>query len=230
VRWRHPYLGLIHPEGFIPLAEQTNLIKPLTAWVLDAALGQCRQWRNRGLDVPVAVNLSTRSLLDRRLPGQIDALLAKWQLPASALQLEITETKIIADFGCARDVLEALRSAGVRVAIDDFGTGYSSLAQLQQLPADEIKIDKRFVRNMEHDENDAAIVRSTIGLGQNLALDITAEGVETQEVFDRLEGMGCDFLQGYHLSRPVPADACERELRDWIARENVKEASWRAAA
>jgi EAL domain-containing protein (putative c-di-GMP-specific phosphodiesterase class I) len=213
VRWRHPQLGLIQPQGFIPLAEQTNLIKPLTSWVLEAALEQCREWRDGGLDVRMAINVSTRSLLDRQLLQEIDAALDRWDLPPSALQLEITETKIIADFSRARELLQAMRRMGIRVAIDDFGTGYSSLAQLQQLPADEIKIDKRFVLNMEYDENDAAIVRSTIGLGRNLSLDITAEGVESPEVCDRLERLGCDYVQGYHLGRPVPAAACEREIR-----------------
>ncbi len=213
VRWQHPYLGLIGPDGFIPLAEQSNLIKPLTRWVLETALAQCRDWRAAGLDLRVAVNLSTRSLLDRALPGQIRDLLTRFGLPAGVLQVEITETKIVADFGRARDVLQDLRASGVRVAIDDFGTGYSSLAQLQQLPADEIKIDKSFVMDMETNVNNAAIVRSTIGLGQNLALDVTAEGVENPETCDRLIELGCDYAQGYYLGRPTAPDACERVLR-----------------
>jgi diguanylate cyclase (GGDEF)-like protein len=217
VRWQHPYLGLLMPEGFIPVAEQTNLIKPLTHWVLDHALRQCRAWKDRGLDVGVGVNLSTRSLLDRRLPLEIAELLTAHQLRPSVLQVEITETKIVADFGRARDVLQQLRTLGVRIAIDDFGTGYSSLAQLQQLPADEIKIDKSFVINMQSNRNDAAIVRSTIGLGRNLSLDVTAEGVETLETCERLLELGCDYAQGYYLGRPSPAEACERELRGHIA-------------
>jgi len=221
VRWRHPLLGLIGAEGFIPLAEQTNLIKPLTTWVLDAALGQCRAWRDDGLELRVAVNVSTRSLLDRQLPGQVEAMLERWGLPAAALQLEITESRIVADFGRARDVLHQLRDRGVGVAIDDFGTGYSSLAQLQQLPADEIKIDKSFVLNMETNANDAAIVRSTVGLGRNLDLDITAEGVETPETCDRLMELGCDYAQGYFFGRPVPAEVCEREMRRFVRRETV---------
>ncbi|CAA9535136.1 MAG: diguanylate cyclase/phosphodiesterase (GGDEF & EAL domains) with PAS/PAC sensor(s) [uncultured Thermoleophilia bacterium] len=213
VRWQHPQLGLIGPDGFIPLAEQSNLIKPLTKWVLRAALAQCRAWRDGGLDLRVAVNLSTRSLLDRGLPAQIQELLAEQDLPAGALQVEVTETKIVADFGRARDVLQQLRSIGVRVAIDDFGTGYSSLAQLQQLPADEIKVDKSFVIDMETNSNNAAIVRSTIGLGRNLALDVTAEGVETSEARDRLVELGCDYAQGFFLGRPTPPEACERTIR-----------------
>ena len=213
VRWQHPYLGLIGPDGFIPLAEQSNLIKPLTRWVLETAMSQCQAWRARDLDLRMAVNLSTRSLLDRQLPAQIAELLASYDLPASALQLEITETKIVADFGRARDVLQELRTLGVRVAIDDFGTGFSSLAQLQQLPADEIKIDKSFVMDMESNGNNAAIVRSTIGLGRNLSLDVTAEGVESPEACDRLIELGCDYAQGFHLGRPALPDACERTIR-----------------
>jgi predicted signal transduction protein with EAL and GGDEF domain len=213
VRWQHPYLGLIGPDGFIPLAEQSNLIKPLTTWVLEAALAQCQAWRAAGLDLRIAVNLSTRSLLDRGLPAQVRDLLDRHELPADALQVEITETKIVADFGRARDVLQDLRASGVRVAIDDFGTGYSSLAQLQQLPADEIKIDKSFVMDMETNGNNAAIVRSTIGLGRNLSLDVTAEGVESSQARDRLVELGCDYAQGFFLGRPSPAGDCERVLR-----------------
>jgi diguanylate cyclase (GGDEF)-like protein len=212
VRWQHPHLGVISPEGFIPLAEQSNLIKPLTRWVLGEALRQCAAWRASGVDVHVAVNLSPRSVLDPRLPREISDLLASHGLPPAALQLEVTETKLVADFGRARAVLHELRSLGVRIAIDDFGTGYSSLAQLQQLPADELKIDKSFVMDMDTNANNAAIVRSTIGLARNLGLEVTAEGVETRETRELLETLGCDFVQGYLLGRPAPAEACEREL------------------
>ena len=213
VRWQHPHLGLVSPEGFIPLAEQSNLIKPLTRWVLEEALRQCAEWRANGLDLHVAVNLSPRTVLDPRLPREISGLLAACELPPEALQLEVTETKLVADFGRARAVLHELRSLGVRIAIDDFGTGYSSLAQLQQLPADELKIDKSFVMDMDTNANNAAIVRSTIGLARNLGLEVTAEGVETRETRALLEELGCDFVQGYLLGRPAPADACEREIR-----------------
>jgi diguanylate cyclase len=213
VRWQHPRLGLLAPDRFIPLAEQSNLIKPLTRWVLDTALSQCAAWREDGLDLRVAVNLSTRSLLDRALPDQVAAALAAWSLPPASLQLEITESRIVADFGRARDVLRELQGLGVRVAIDDFGTGFSSLAQLQQLPADEIKIDKSFVRDMVENVSNAAIVRSTVGLAKNLALDVTAEGVETPEAFERLAELGCDYAQGYWLGRPAPAGAVGRDIR-----------------
>jgi EAL domain-containing protein (putative c-di-GMP-specific phosphodiesterase class I) len=207
----------VYPEGFIHLAEQSNLIKSLTHWVLDQVLRQCATWRASGLELRVGVNLSTRSLLDRALPGQVHGLLAKHDLPASVLQLEVTETRIVADFSRARDVLQELRGLGVRIAIDDFGTGYSSLAQLQQLPADEIKIDKSFVMDMETNSNNAAIVRSTIGLGRNLSLDVTAEGVETSATLQSLVDLGCDYVQGYHLGRPTPAATCEREIREHLS-------------
>jgi diguanylate cyclase (GGDEF)-like protein len=216
VRWQHPFLGLLGPDAFIPLAEQTNLIKPLTRWVLDEALRQCAAWRASGLDLRIAVNLSTRSLLDRRLPAQIAGQLAVHDLPGTALQVEVTESKIVADFGRARDVLEQVRAMGVGIAIDDFGTGFSSLAQLQQLPADELKIDKSFVLRMGTDTSDAAIVRSTIGLGKNLSLKVTAEGVETPEACQWLAELGCDYVQGFHLGRPSPAGACERDVRRHI--------------
>jgi diguanylate cyclase (GGDEF)-like protein len=224
VRWQHPFLGLLGPDAFIPLAEQTNLIKPLTRWVLDEALRQCATWRAEGLDLRVAVNLSTRSLLDRRLPAQIAGQLAVYDLPGSCLQVEVTESKIVADFGRARDVLEQLRSMGVGIAIDDFGTGFSSLAQLQQLPADELKIDKSFVMRMATDANDAAIVRSTIGLGKNLSLKVTAEGVETLEACEWLAELGCDFVQGFHLGRPSPAEGCERDLRRHMRERDARRA------
>ncbi len=222
VRWQHPHLGLIGPDGFIPCAEQTNLIKPLTGWVIDRALRQCAEWRADGLDLRVAVNVSTRNLLDRALPDEVAAMLEKWSVPAQALQLEITETKIVSDFGRAREVLERLRTIGVSVAIDDFGTGYSSLAQLQQLPADEIKIDRSFVRNMRTNPSDAAIVRSTIALGRNLSLQVTAEGVESEEICRDLSDLGCDFAQGYFLGRGVPADECERDIRSLLREQGIE--------
>jgi diguanylate cyclase (GGDEF)-like protein len=215
-RWNHPQLGLIGPEGFIPLAEQSSLLKPLTLRVLDEALRQTRLWRDEGLDLRVSVNLSARSLLDHDLPGDVGRLLAKWGLPSSALQLEITESRLVSDFGRAERVLTGLRDLGVGLAIDDFGTGFSSLAQLQRLPVQEIKIDKSFVLNMATSADDAAIVRSTIELGRTLALDVTAEGVETPEAFAQLTALGCHFAQGYHVGRPAPGDACARDLRRFI--------------
>jgi predicted signal transduction protein with EAL and GGDEF domain len=212
VRWNHPQLGCIGPDGFIPLAEQTGVIKPLTARVLESSLCQCDQWRSEGLEVTVSVNISARSLIDHDLPSMIRALLERFRLPASVLQLEITESRIIADLRRARTALDELRGMGVKIAIDDFGTGFSSLLQLQQLPIDEIKIDRSFVTRMETNRSDAVLVRSIIELGRNLGLNVTAEGVESESVRCSLSELGCDFAQGFHIGRPVDAQECRRYL------------------
>jgi diguanylate cyclase len=211
-RWNHPQLGLVGPDGFIPLAEQTGIIRMLTEKVIAAALGQCRLWRHEGFEVTVSVNVSTRSLLDHDLAGIIDGQLRRLGLDASALQLEITESRIVADLPRARAALEELRAMGVMIAIDDFGTGFSSLSQLQQLPVDEIKIDRSFVTRMETDRQDAVLVRSIVDLGRNLGLRVTAEGVETEHVKRVLAGYGCDYAQGFHVGRPLVAEECRRYL------------------
>ncbi len=213
VRWIHPERGMVPPDEFIPLAEQTGVIKPLTAWVLDAALAQCRAWRDSGLELTVAVNLSVRNLLDAHLPESIAGLLSRHALPPSALELEITESTIVADQVRALDVLTRLNAMGIGLSVDDFGTGYSSLAYLKDLPVSELKIDRKFVNNMTEDGDDAFIVRSTIDLGRNLGLQVVAEGVETQAVWDQLAMLGCDVAQGYFLTRPLPP----ADLTEWLA-------------
>jgi diguanylate cyclase (GGDEF)-like protein len=212
VRWNHPQLGWIQPDGFIPLAEQTGVIKPLTRRVLESALAQCARWRNEGICVAVSVNVSARDVLDHSLPSTTRELLESFRLPASVLQLEITESRIVADLRRARTALNELRDMGVRIAIDDFGTGFSSLLQLQQLPIDEIKIDRSFVSGMERNRGDAVMVRSVIDLGHSLGLQVTAEGVETESVQRRLRRLRCDFAQGFYIGRPAPADECRRYL------------------
>ncbi len=212
VRWEHPERGMIPPDEFIPPAQKTGVIGPLTMFVLDEALRQCRSWTLQGLGLCVAVNLSTRNLLDVHLPDTVSELLARWEVPASLLELEITESTILADPVRAMQILSRLDEMGVRLAIDDFGTGYSSLAYLKRLPVDELKIDKSFILGMEESENDAVIVRSTIDLGRNLGLRVVAEGVETAKAWNRLGSLGCDLAQGYYLSRPVPA----AELTEWV--------------
>lgn len=212
VRWEHPQLGRIGPDGFIPLAEQTGIIKPLTEHVLDRALVQCASWRREGLAITVSVNVSTRSLLDYDLPAMIRTALKDTGLAADALQLEITESRIVADLGRARATLEELRAMGVMIAIDDFGTGFSSLSQLQQLPIDEIKIDRSFVTRMQTDRNDAVLVRSIVDLGRNLGLRVTAEGVETEQVCLTLRDLGCDYAQGFHVGAPAAAAECRRRF------------------
>jgi diguanylate cyclase (GGDEF)-like protein len=219
VRWAHPVHGLIGPDAFIPLAELTELIGPLTLWVLDHALEQCRRWKDAGLHLRVAVNLSARNLHQTELPVIVERLLAKWQLGPEWLSLEITESAVMADPVRAMAVLRQLQAMGVALAIDDFGTGYSSLAYLSQLPVASLKIDKSFVMKMDTNDNDAVIVRSTIELGRSLGLQVIAEGVETEAAWRQLAALGCDLAQGYLFSRPVPAD----ELSIWlIDRGNTK--------
>lgn len=212
VRWRHPRLGTIPPDQFIPLAEHTGLIKPLTLWVLNAALSQCRAWREAGAELAVAVNLSARNLQDPQVSDQIADLLETWSIPPQMLELEITESVIMADPARAMEILTRLSKKGVRLSIDDFGTGYSSLGYLKKLPVDEIKIDKSFVKEMAVDGDDTVIVRSIVDLAHNLGLQVIAEGVEDQETWDALVILGSDAAQGYFMSRPIPAD----ELGRWL--------------
>jgi len=213
VRWDHPRHGMLGPDIFIPIAEQTGLIRPLARWVLDAALRQCNRWRRDGLDLSVAVNLSMRNLHDPEVVDMIRQLLLRWGIPASRLVIEITESSLMADAARAMDVLGRLRAMGVSVSIDDFGTGYSSLAYLKRLPVDELKIDKSFMAHIASDDNDAAIVRSTIGLAHDLGLSVVAEGIEDQQTLEFLAKLGCDVAQGYFISRPLPVVA----LGDWLA-------------
>jgi diguanylate cyclase (GGDEF)-like protein len=204
VRWEHPRHGLLNPDLFVPIAEQTGLIRPLSSWVLDAALRQVNRWRHDGLDLAVAVNLSMRNLHDPEIADMIRQLLTRWGVPPAYLNIEITESSLMADAARAMEVLGRLRAMGVGVSIDDFGTGYSSLSYLKRLPVHELKIDKSFVAHMASDENDLAIVRSTVGLAHDLGLTVVAEGVEDQATWDLLVALGCDVAQGYFISRPLP--------------------------
>jgi diguanylate cyclase (GGDEF)-like protein len=212
VRWQHPERGLLPPDEFIPLAEHTGLIGPLTLYVLDQALERCRGWRDDGINLSVAVNLAMRNLLDIAFPDRVAELLDKWRLSPATLELEITENTIMADPVRALSVLGRLHEMGVKLSIDDFGTGYSSLAYLKRLPVDAVKIDKSFVLGMAGDDNDGAIVRSTIDLARNLGLDVVAEGVETSEIWTELRDLGCDLAQGYLISRPISGD----QLTAWL--------------
>jgi diguanylate cyclase (GGDEF)-like protein/PAS domain S-box-containing protein len=214
LRWQHPTRGLIYPDAFIPVAQETSLIGPLTLHVVAMALHQGRIWRDQGLDLTVAVNLSTRNLLDRELPHRLEELLQSADMAATSLELEVTESSMLANPKRAKLVLGELSELGIRLSIDDFGTGYSSLCYLRELPVDEIKIDRSFVMRMSEGHDDVAIVRSTIDLGRNLGLDVVAEGVETREIWDMLLELGCPTAQGYYLSRPVPADALTKWLRE----------------
>ncbi len=224
VRWPHPAHGFIPPDQFILLAEQSGLIGPLTTWVLRQALEQYQTWHAAGTPIPVAVNLSTRNLQDSQLPELIDDLLRRYAVPPGHLTLEVTETAVMADPVRALDVLTRLHNLGVRLSLDDFGTGYSSLGYLRDLPVDEVKIDKSFVKSIGNtdDAKDEAIVRAVILLSHALDLDVVGEGVETRRTWDALADLGCDTIQGYYISKPLPAAALDQWLQDGWAREGGK--------
>lgn len=214
VRWKHPQFGVIPPDQFIGLAEQTGLIKPLTMWVLKEALRQAIIWQKAGLDLRVAVNLSVRSLRDSMLSDQILEVLRDLETPPERLELEITESIIMDDPMRAMEIVTRLGSKGIQFALDDFGTGYSSLSYLKRLPISAIKIDKSFIRDMMEEGDDEVIVVSIIELAHNLGMKVIAEGVEDQKSWNRLVASRCDEVQGYFLSRPVSGD----ELQDWATR------------
>jgi diguanylate cyclase (GGDEF)-like protein len=213
VRWRHPQRGDIPPGQFIPFAEHTGFIRAITAWVLAHALDQLAQWRARGLDLTLSVNISTRDLTQQDLAALVREGLQRSGVPANRLCLEVTEGAIMDEPVRALEVLQTLHEMGVSLSIDDFGTGYSSLAYLKKLPVSELKIDRSFVMQLDRDEDDATIVRSTIELAHNMGLRVVAEGVETEAVLQRLRHYGCDEAQGYLISRPQPAEAFAR----WLA-------------
>jgi diguanylate cyclase (GGDEF)-like protein/PAS domain S-box-containing protein len=214
LRWNHPERGLIMPDEFIPHAQETGLMKPLTHYVIRAACRQARAWRDEGLELAIAVNVSTRNLIDVEFPEDVRKALEEEQLEARYLQLEITEGTMLEDPFRTKIVLEKLNALGVHLAIDDFGTGYSSLAYLKHLPVHEIKIDRSFVMKMDEDPDGHAIVRSAIHLGRDLGFSVTAEGVENEETWAMLETLGCDTAQGYYLTRPIPPDDFATWLRE----------------
>ena len=212
VRWQHPEHGLLEPSQFIPLAERTGLIRPLTHWVLDAALRQCRAWRQAGMPIGVTVNLTARNLQDQQLPAAVSRLLRSYGVPPEVLTFDITESVIMTEV--VLDVVKKLSELRVGLCVDDFGTGYSTLATLKALPVKEMKIDRSFVMNMVRDEHDSLIVRSTIDLAHQLGLLVVAEGVDSPEVWNRLTVLGCDVAQGYYVGRPMPAAALERWVEE----------------
>jgi diguanylate cyclase (GGDEF)-like protein/PAS domain S-box-containing protein len=212
VRWQHPQHGVIPPDEFITVAEHTGLIKPLTLWVVKSALRQCSEWHDAGRRLSVAVNLSARNLEDPNLPDQIAELLDGFGIFPSFLELEITESALMVNPIDAMETLTHLNEMGIQLSIDDFGTGYSSLGYLKRLPVNQIKIDKSFVMEMATDEDDAMIVQSTIELTHHLGLTVVAEGVESQEVLNKLTALDCDAAQGYYISRPINASA----LNSWF--------------
>ena len=207
IRWHHPEHGLISPDEFIPLAERTGLIRPITNWVIETAVKQSKAWLNSGYELKIAVNVTARSFQNSgELVDRIDNVLKSLNMPADSLEIEITENLLMSDIANISTMLKRISDLGVTIAIDDFGTGYSSLAYLKTLPLHTLKIDKSFVLDMANDENDAAIVRSTIDLAHNLGFSVVAEGIENSETLDLLVMLGCDGAQGYHFSKPQPPD------------------------
>jgi diguanylate cyclase (GGDEF)-like protein len=221
VRWEHPRGGLLAPDEFIPLLEQSSLLRRFTLYIVEIALRDCSAWRRAGFDVTVAVNLSMRNLIDSNLPTDLRRLVHKSpNLKSDSLELEITESMIMSDPERIFRVCTSLREFGFQLTVDDFGTGYSSLAYLQRLPVSSLKIDKSFIGSMGRDDADSeTIVRSTLHLAHNLGLTVVAEGVETPEVYDTLTTLGCDYAQGYLVSRPMPNE----ELLAWLERQKTDE-------
>jgi diguanylate cyclase (GGDEF)-like protein len=203
IRWHHPTLGRLSPAAFIPMVEKTVLLQPLTHWALNDVLRVWRRWSDEGIKIPVAVNVSPRTLLDQDLPQVVGDLLARWGVPPRYLRLELTENFLVADSGRSDTVLNGLSQVGVGLSIDDFGTGFSSLSYLKRLPIEEIKIDRSFVSHMMERVEDFTIVRATVELGRNLGLRVVAEGVQDRDTFDRLGDFGCDEAQGYYIARPL---------------------------
>jgi diguanylate cyclase len=215
VRWYHPHLGRVRPAKLVRVAERTGAIRPLTMWVMQHAVGECHAWRELGWDLGVAVNLSARNLVDRRLPTDVAELLDDLDVPATSLTLEITETMVVGESQRSLEVVQGLVELGVKISCDDFGTGYSSLARLRRLPINEIKVDRSFVARMPVDDTDRAITRSVLALGRGLGLTTVAEGVEDREGWDILRAFGCDQAQGFMISRPLASD----KFREWMSRQ-----------
>ena len=216
VRWQHPEQGLILPDDFIPLAEQSGLIQQLSGWILNKALEHCAAWQNDGLPIGVSINLSAINLHDRHIANTIAEALQRWSVAPESLVLELTESAVMSDPGHALEILNQLDAMGVGLSVDDFGTGYSSLAYVKKLPVDEIKIDKSFVKEMGPNNSDEAIVRSVIVLAHHMGLTVVAEGVEDQQPWKRLKELSCDMVQGNFIAKPMPID----EYRRWLKTAN----------
>lgn len=205
-RWRHPVRGMVPPDMFIPLAEQTGLVVPLTRWSINATLRHCAAARKAGHPISVAINLSARVFHEQGIVEQILGALSLWEVPPELVVLEVTENAIMEDPELSAQVLKRLRDHGLRIAIDDFGAGYASFSYLKRFPATELKIDRDFVKDVLVDQRSAQLVRAMIDMAHHLQITAVAEGVEDKEIVDRLIGMGCDFAQGYYFGRPVPAE------------------------
>jgi len=221
IRWQHPVYGMVAPDDFIPIAEQTGIIKNISRWVIKQAVAQCKIWHNLGKDIYVTVNLSVWDLQDPSLETYIKSILSEYKLSARYLVLEITESAMMSDAERAREVLTRLNNMGLSIAIDDYGTGFSSLAYLKKLPVDTLKIDKSFVTDMDTDSNDETIVRSTIELAHNLGLQIIAEGVESNKIKDLLLELKCDKIQGYLISKPLATEHATKLISAVTDKSNI---------
>jgi diguanylate cyclase len=217
VRWQHPDRGLVPPNDFIPLAEHTGLIGPLTEAVLNMALAQVKVWADGGNHIPVAVNISARNLSDDAFADKVKGMPDKHAVASRLLEVEVTESAVMLEPEKAARILNELHSTGVRIAIDDFGAGYTSLAQLKNLPISELKIDKSFILAMHSNADDAMIVKSMIDLGHGLSMKVVAEGIETSDAVDTLADLQCDIGQGYHVCRPQLPEA----LMQWYGQHTV---------
>jgi diguanylate cyclase len=221
VRWAHPHEGLLAPEDFIPMAEQTQLITALTARVLEQALEQTALWRAEGITLDLTVNVSARDLLDPGFPALVEELLGRHGVPATTLELDVTERAILEDPQETGEALRRLGALGVRIVLDDFGTGHSSLGRLRDLPFAQLKIDRSFIGGIQADDRDLQITRSAIDLGHSLDIVVVAEGLESPADWHRLAALGCDAAQGYALSHPLPADELEAWLYSRVRRSDA---------
>jgi predicted signal transduction protein with EAL and GGDEF domain len=216
IRWRHPEQGLIPPMEFIPAAEENGLIVPIGEWVLRTACQDACRWRAAGMPLRVAVNLSAMQFRQPGLVRRIQEILTQSDLPAEGLELEVTEGALMEDSATTLATLQAMRRVGVQLSLDDFGTGYSSLSYLKRLPLNNLKVDQSSVRGLPADRESLAIVRAIVSLAKNLGFTVTAEGIETLEQASILHGLACETLQGYYISKPVPAEAIPALLaRQW---------------
>ncbi|MEO8156706.1 MAG: GGDEF domain-containing phosphodiesterase [Betaproteobacteria bacterium] len=204
LRWKHPVRGMIPPDKLVQVAERTGLITALTGWVFNTALRQCADYRALGLDLGVSINFSAANLRDAELVELVEQCIGLWDVPPERIMIELTETAVMDDQPSSLDALMRIKNLGVTLSMDDFGTGYSSMGRLRDLPLDELKIDMSFVRTMLAKPANERIVQSMIGIGKSLGLKVLAEGVEDVATRDRLRAMGCDFMQGYLVSKPLP--------------------------
>ena len=219
IRWLNPDQQLVYPDHFIPKAEKMGQIAKISMWMLVQAANYYAEWLSYGIEVSIAVNLSARDLMDTELPDKIYKILNDKKVPSKALVLEITESSIMENPERAQMIVARLSNMGLKISIDDFGTGYSSFAYLKNLQVNELKIDKSFIMNMTSESEDIKIVRSTIDLAHNMGLKVVAEGIENALALDLLAQLGCDYGQGYHICRPMPAEKFNDWLIDWETKE-----------